>query len=197
MSFNPKRGDVVAYNNYLYFFQPNGTACYLYLQSDDIGIEAKRVLTPRRTAVSRPDPTQCEAFLEKDKARRQAIKGRKAAPPPILPEIIESSESPRSLSHSPMATRKVSIEATPDKILRLVLCARLGPSLDPMAREMEDMGGRVESVTSVDDEMHKLADAAMAKLFSVAADERHRLLTSKAAFTGFYEEIAYLTPTDE
>jgi len=85
MTFRPRRGDVVAYGEYLYFFQPNGTACHLYSRSEDIGIKPKRVLSPRRDAIMEPDPMRVVAFLASDMARRQWI----YAPAPILPEIID------------------------------------------------------------------------------------------------------------
>jgi hypothetical protein len=33
----PRKGDLVVHENSLYFFQPNGTSCYLYLKLENVG----------------------------------------------------------------------------------------------------------------------------------------------------------------
>ena len=89
MTFRPKRGDIVAYGEYLYFFQPNGSVCRLYSRSEDIGVKGRIVLSPRRSAIREPDELRRDAFRAADVARRQWIQANTVpASPPILPEII-------------------------------------------------------------------------------------------------------------
>jgi hypothetical protein len=47
----PRRGDLVVYNNILYFFQPNGTSCYLYAKQEEVGKRSLALHTPTTKSV--------------------------------------------------------------------------------------------------------------------------------------------------
>jgi hypothetical protein len=49
------RGDLVMYKDEPFFFQPNGTACYLYRREEDIGKKDLATYTAARTAVRLPN----------------------------------------------------------------------------------------------------------------------------------------------
>jgi hypothetical protein len=49
----PFRGEIVQYEGELFFFQPNGTFCYLYEHPHDIGIVARAKHTPRVSSIYR------------------------------------------------------------------------------------------------------------------------------------------------
>lgn len=44
----PRRGDVVWHKEKLFFFQPNGSECYLYQYEEEIGAKARAVRHPAR-----------------------------------------------------------------------------------------------------------------------------------------------------
>lgn len=96
-----KRGDVVRYGNFLYFFQPNGTYCYLYHNSEDIGVVARRVLSPLRFSVYKASPDESRLFIAQDEAR---IKSK-----PVVParKIIWDSEGESSSDSDDEQVRKI------------------------------------------------------------------------------------------
>jgi hypothetical protein len=50
MSF--RRGDKVEYEGVPYFFQPNGSSCYLYVQEEDIGFTERAKVQPSILSIS-------------------------------------------------------------------------------------------------------------------------------------------------
>jgi hypothetical protein len=48
------RGDLVMYKDEPFFFQPNGTTCYLYRREEDVGNKELAVYAVTRTAVRLP-----------------------------------------------------------------------------------------------------------------------------------------------
>lgn len=46
-----KRGDLVEYEGKHYYFQPNGTSCYLYERLEDVGNKDKKVRSPAKKSV--------------------------------------------------------------------------------------------------------------------------------------------------
>lgn len=69
MSIKFKRGDVVAYNNYLYFFEPDGNYGNLYHNSEEVGVHSKVAVHARRSKIRSPDEMKKRQFLALDKAR--------------------------------------------------------------------------------------------------------------------------------
>lgn len=47
------RGDQVYYKGKIYWFQPNGSSCYLYENEVDIGYPSRKVFAPRKTSVTK------------------------------------------------------------------------------------------------------------------------------------------------
>lgn len=58
----PARGDVVVFKGNTFFFQPNGTACYLYATATDVGHTERAVHTAARTAIRAPTWREQLAF---------------------------------------------------------------------------------------------------------------------------------------
>jgi hypothetical protein len=79
MAFKPKRGDVVAYGSYLYFFQPEGNYARLYHHSEEVGILSKAAITPHREHIQKPDDEKARNFIAQDKARREMIPRKPAS----------------------------------------------------------------------------------------------------------------------
>ena len=52
--FAPTRGDLVVYQNDLYYFQPNGTSCYLYHRRSDIGQTHLAAFKPSLYSLRKP-----------------------------------------------------------------------------------------------------------------------------------------------
>jgi hypothetical protein len=86
--FRPRPGDVVAYRGYLYFYQPNGTFCYLYHNSEDLGCTKKKALKAHYSSVTQPSAHEKSMFLAADRARIDA-KPKVYHPHPIMPPIID------------------------------------------------------------------------------------------------------------
>jgi hypothetical protein len=57
----PRRGELVVYNGVLYFFQPNGTSCYLYVASDEVGKRELALYSPNMKSVRKA--TEAETLL--------------------------------------------------------------------------------------------------------------------------------------
>jgi hypothetical protein len=57
----PRRGELVVYNGVLYFFQPNGTSCYLYGKLDEVGKRELALHAPNMKSVRKP--TVAETLL--------------------------------------------------------------------------------------------------------------------------------------
>lgn len=64
-----KRGDIVSYKGELYFFQPNGTQCYLYEYYDEVGFWIMAKHKPSRKSVVKPDPIQAKEYSLTHKRR--------------------------------------------------------------------------------------------------------------------------------
>lgn len=47
------RGDLVDYGGKLYYYQPNGSSCYLYANEEDIGDASKKVCSPAKKFVKK------------------------------------------------------------------------------------------------------------------------------------------------
>jgi len=58
-----QRGDPCVYEGRLYYFQANGTCCYLYTERQNIGIRSKRACTPHRGLVRALTDAEREAFF--------------------------------------------------------------------------------------------------------------------------------------
>ena len=59
---NAKRGDRVRYRNELYYFQPNGSACYLFTKEEDLGDISKAAYAPRRDQVTLLLPSELAEY---------------------------------------------------------------------------------------------------------------------------------------
>ena len=59
---NAKRGDRVRYHNALYYFQPNGSACYLFTKEEDLGDISKAAYAPRRDQVTLLLPSELAEY---------------------------------------------------------------------------------------------------------------------------------------
>jgi hypothetical protein len=57
----PRRGELVVYNGVLYFFQPNGTSCYLYVASEEVGKRELALHSPNMKSVRKA--TEAETML--------------------------------------------------------------------------------------------------------------------------------------
>jgi hypothetical protein len=57
-----RRGEIVDYDDNLYFCQPNGTFCYLYNHPHDIGILARAIHMVRVSDVSKVDRERVRIF---------------------------------------------------------------------------------------------------------------------------------------
>ena len=62
--WRPIRGSVVKFQDRLYFHQPRGNHCWLFDNRRDVGIKERVVASPGRLTITRPTPTELEAFLE-------------------------------------------------------------------------------------------------------------------------------------
>jgi hypothetical protein len=82
----PKRGDLVYYRSNPWFFQPNGTACFLYKEAKDIGHPARAIYQPGRSAVTICPPG----------TKEQTPFHFPAGSVPDDPIYVHSSEIPRS-----------------------------------------------------------------------------------------------------
>jgi hypothetical protein len=49
-----RRGELVVYNGVLYFFQPNGTSCYLYAKLEEVGKRELARAAPNMKSVRKP-----------------------------------------------------------------------------------------------------------------------------------------------
>lgn len=50
----PRRGELVVYKDVLYFFQPNGTSCYLYAKGEEVGKRELALHMPNMKSVRKP-----------------------------------------------------------------------------------------------------------------------------------------------
>lgn len=55
-SYKLIRGDLVLYKGGIYYFQPNGSSCYLYKNKEDVGDISKKIYAPRKTSVEKYIP---------------------------------------------------------------------------------------------------------------------------------------------
>lgn len=58
----PRRGDVVKWKDHYYFFQPNGTSCFLYRYQEEIGAKARAVAHPARHTVRKSTSRTAEIY---------------------------------------------------------------------------------------------------------------------------------------
>lgn len=58
----PRRGDVVKWKDHYYFFQPNGTSCFLYRYQEEIGAPERARGRPARNRVVKASPRATEAY---------------------------------------------------------------------------------------------------------------------------------------
>jgi len=75
--FNPDRYDVVMFDNHYFFFQPNGSSCYLYQYREDVRIASRAIYQPARRSIRPP--------LNKEEA---VIWARQHAENPVKPKKI-------------------------------------------------------------------------------------------------------------
>ena len=52
------RGDLVLYKGQVYYYQPNGSNCYLYKNKQDIGNTSKKSYAPQKTSVTKYKETK-------------------------------------------------------------------------------------------------------------------------------------------
>jgi len=64
-----QRGERVLYNGKIYYFQPNGSSCYLYRRKKDVGIRDLAACTAAKTSVSRPVKRETAAFTQYKKPK--------------------------------------------------------------------------------------------------------------------------------
>lgn len=86
--WEPSRGCLVRYRGELFYFQPMGSACYLYDHADEVGRPQFRRYYPGKKQVYQPDKEQIAHFLRTPRPRRQ------------MKEIEKSSSSSSSSSSS-------------------------------------------------------------------------------------------------
>ena len=72
MNFTPKRGDVVAYGIYMYFFEPDVNYGNLYHNSEEVGVHSKVAIHVPRRHIHPPNENAKQIFIASDKARRDA-----------------------------------------------------------------------------------------------------------------------------
>jgi len=75
-SFLPASGDLVSYKGGVFYFQPNGSSCYLYKNRDDIGNRDLAAYTPARRSIKKPTPAEIAAHVRPAQPRqspREAI----------------------------------------------------------------------------------------------------------------------------
>jgi hypothetical protein len=80
-----KRGDRVRYGSRIYYFQPNGTSCYLYLAKEDVGTLKAAVFAPRREKVTPLTLDEIDRLDGKVRLRRR--------PSPRQPLSMDHSEA--------------------------------------------------------------------------------------------------------
>ena len=64
-----KYGSVVSYQNELYFIAPNGSSCFLYEYSDQVGFTQLAKHTPSLNSITKPDPAQAKEYALTHKTR--------------------------------------------------------------------------------------------------------------------------------
>lgn len=62
-AYYPSRGSIVKFRGKLYYFQPNGTACYLYRYESNIGRPERACHRPGRLNVLKPTDSEIAKFL--------------------------------------------------------------------------------------------------------------------------------------
>ncbi len=63
--WTPTRGSLVAYKDELYYFQPNGTSCYLFASLANMGIAGAHVHAVARASIREPTKADIDAFVDK------------------------------------------------------------------------------------------------------------------------------------
>ena len=65
-AFDPKRGQLVSYIGNIYYFQYNGSSCYLYEKQHSIGITHAAAWCPSRKSLVQPTAQDVDAFLRRE-----------------------------------------------------------------------------------------------------------------------------------
>lgn len=92
MDWQPKRGDVVKYRGRLYFFQSNGTSCYLYEYRDIVGLVARSSCQTSRANISRPNEGAARFYARTHQFAPRAHFADFNEPHDDVVELSESSE---------------------------------------------------------------------------------------------------------
>jgi hypothetical protein len=100
--FLPKLGSLVLYKGKVWYFQPNGTSCYLYRDADSLGIVPSADFKTARISISKPKARDVLAFREAERRRLEAKMQAEDvfASELAIHRIQDLSEDEESYSHS-------------------------------------------------------------------------------------------------
>ena len=200
MSADLKRGDAVVYNGHLYYFQPNGSSCFLYEKLEDVGKKEKKVFSPSKAKVQRATLQQVqdssrgqEAFVsgtprkeEKNTPVRQTA--------PETPDDGQLSSAGRDDRESKPKTgagqpRTLFPEVNNNGSgqIRLLNCQRLGNV--SVHQDLRFLDGAVDCsllTPAYESKVKKVAHDALAK--SGWSGKRHANTTSQYAYELFFKD---------